>query len=106
MMKHENKSLVEEDDGLELANQVVQEGERDRGVRSEWEEHVGWHRKENIHLRGRHQWEDIETDKPPPPQSSYFSTMTIFWGAGGFLSFLVVMWIRIRRRTNGDYKVN
>ena len=106
IMKDENNSLEEEDDGLELAKQVVQEGERDRGVRSEWEEHVGWHRKENVHLRGRQQWKDMDTDKPPPHQSSYFSTITIFGGAGCFLSFLVVMWIRIRRGTNGAYKVN
>lgn len=38
-----------EDDGALLVQQVLEENPpEERGVRSEWEEHVGWHVKENI----------------------------------------------------------
>jgi hypothetical protein len=44
-----NNDNNEEDDGAALVQQILQENPPDeRGVRDEWEGHVGWHRKEDI----------------------------------------------------------
>lgn len=42
------------DDGESLVQQVLAENPpEERGVRDEWNGHVGWHRKENVQLRGQ-----------------------------------------------------
>ena len=44
-----NKSNDNNDDGSALVNEVIEENPpRERGERNEWNEHVGWHRKEVV----------------------------------------------------------
>ncbi|CAB9515645.1 expressed unknown protein [Seminavis robusta] len=51
------------DDGELLVQEVIAENPvEERGIREEWAQHVGWHRTEDVHLRGG----DVKEQFPQP----------------------------------------
>ena len=105
----------EQDDFEEtLVRQVIEDNPpEEHGERPEWQEHIGWHRKEYIHLRGAESIQQVRTKHANPEQGVHndkkpknYVMHNMVLAAAGIALLCVLLFVRIkslRRKTRRQY---
>ena len=92
-------SQHQEDFEESLVHEVIEENPpQEQGIRAEWKDHVGWHQKEYVHLRGagpgpvKHNALKINNENPPHAERG---DLDVTSNKAFFLEASLIVWVSV-----------